>query len=59
MYEVVRPSFSDEELACLTLAILAINAWNRLAIATRSEAGTYVSRHPGHHAADHGSPSPS
>jgi AhpD family alkylhydroperoxidase len=37
----VRQYFSEVELVDLTLAIATINAWNRLAIAFRSEAGTY------------------
>ncbi len=41
VYEEVRPHFSEKELADLTLAIATINAWNRLAIASRAEAGKY------------------
>ncbi len=41
VYEEVRPHFSDKELADLTLAVATINAWNRLAIASRTEAGKY------------------
>jgi AhpD family alkylhydroperoxidase len=41
VYEEVRPHFSFTELSNLTLAIAAINAWNRLAIATRAEPGRY------------------
>jgi AhpD family alkylhydroperoxidase len=41
VYEKVRPFFSEKELADLTLAIAAINAWNRLSIAGRSVPGTY------------------
>lgn len=41
VYETARSQFSDQELADLTWAIAAINAWNRVAIAFRSEAGTY------------------
>ena len=41
VYEEVRPFFSFRELADLTLAIAVINAWNRLSIATRKEAGAY------------------
>jgi AhpD family alkylhydroperoxidase len=41
VYEEVRPHFSEKELADLTVAIATINAWNRLAIASRAEAGTY------------------
>jgi AhpD family alkylhydroperoxidase len=33
--------FSEQELANLSLAIIAINGWNRLAIGFRSEPGTY------------------
>jgi AhpD family alkylhydroperoxidase len=33
--------FSDEELVDLTLAIVAINSWNRLMVAFRIPAGTY------------------
>jgi AhpD family alkylhydroperoxidase len=44
VYEAVRPHFSDEELAQLTFAIIAINGWNRLAIAGRAEVGTYAPR---------------
>jgi AhpD family alkylhydroperoxidase len=35
VYEDVRPHFSDRELSDLTLAVAAINAWNRLSIAAR------------------------
>lgn len=41
VYEEVRPYFKDKELADLTLAITAINTWNRLAIASRTKPGTY------------------
>jgi AhpD family alkylhydroperoxidase len=41
VYEHVRKHFSEKELADLTLAVAAINAWNRLAISARTEAGTY------------------
>ena len=41
VYESVRGHFSDKELADLTWAVAAINAWNRVAIAFRSEAGKY------------------
>jgi AhpD family alkylhydroperoxidase len=42
VYEEVRPHFSFRELSDLTLAIALANAWNRLSIATRKEAGTYL-----------------
>ena len=41
VYDAVRGHFSDKELADLTWAVAAINAWNRVAIAFRSEAGKY------------------
>ncbi len=41
VYEEVRPHFTNKELADLTLAVAAINAWNRLNIAARTEPGTY------------------
>jgi AhpD family alkylhydroperoxidase len=41
VYDVVRPHFSDKELSDLTLAVAAINAWNRLSIAGRLIPGTY------------------
>jgi AhpD family alkylhydroperoxidase len=41
VYADVRPHFSDKELSDLTLAIAAINAWNRLSIAARLPPGTY------------------
>ena len=39
--EDVREHFSEKELADLTLAVAAINAWNRLAISARTEPGKY------------------
>ena len=41
IYEVVRKSFTEKELVDLTLAITAINSWNRLNIAARTVPGTY------------------
>lgn len=41
VYEEVRQHFSEVELVNLTLAIVAINGWNRLAISFRTEPGTY------------------
>ena len=38
--------FTEEELVNLTLAIVAINGWNRLAIAFRSVPGLYQPRVP-------------
>lgn len=39
--EAARAVFSEKELADLTLAVAAINAWNRLSIAARLVPGTY------------------
>jgi len=44
VYDQVRPRFSEQELADLTLAVATINAWNRLSIAARTEPGTYEPR---------------
>jgi AhpD family alkylhydroperoxidase len=44
VYEEVRAQFSEQELAALTMAIVAINGWNRIAISTRMEPGHYRSR---------------
>ena len=41
VYEVVRKSFTEKELVDLTLAITAINSWNRLNNAARTVPGTY------------------
>jgi AhpD family alkylhydroperoxidase len=41
IYNEVRQHFSEKELADLSLAVVAINGWNRLAISFRSEVGTY------------------
>jgi AhpD family alkylhydroperoxidase len=41
VFEAVRKHFTEEELVKLTLAVAAINAWNRLAISFRAPAGTY------------------
>ena len=44
VYDEVRKQFSDAEVANLTIAIATINAWNRLAIASRTEPGRYQPR---------------
>jgi AhpD family alkylhydroperoxidase len=41
VYEDVRAHFSEKELIDVTLAVAAINAWNRLSIAARLTPGTY------------------
>jgi len=40
-YAAVREDFSEAEVVLLTLAVVQINSWNRLAIASRAPAGTY------------------
>jgi len=44
VYQLARQQFSECELVDLTLAIVAINAWNRLAISFRTVPGTYQVR---------------
>ncbi|GMV67336.1 MAG: alkyl hydroperoxide reductase AhpD [Candidatus Hinthialibacteria bacterium] len=39
--EEARRQFTDKELVDLTMAIVAINSWNRLAVPFHAEAGTY------------------
>ncbi len=41
VYEQVREHFSEKELVDLTMAVIAINGWNRLAVSFRKEVGTY------------------
>ena len=43
VYEEVRAQFSEKEIFDLTFVAATINAWNRIAIATRTQAGTYKS----------------
>jgi AhpD family alkylhydroperoxidase len=44
VYNEARRHFTEQELVDLTLAVVAINGWNRLAIAFRSEVGAYQAR---------------
>ncbi len=44
VYQTARRHFSEKEMVDLTMAVIAINGWNRLSISLRGEAGTY---HPG------------
>ncbi|MFA5646875.1 MAG: carboxymuconolactone decarboxylase family protein [Bacteroidales bacterium] len=41
LYEATREHFNETELITLTMAIVAINGWNRLAISFRSVPGSY------------------
>jgi len=42
VYERVREQFAENELAHLSLAIVAFNGWNRLNVAARTVPGEYV-----------------
>ena len=44
IYEEVRPHFTEQELVGLTMAIVAINSWNRMNVAFRTEPGRYQSK---------------
>jgi AhpD family alkylhydroperoxidase len=44
VYEKVRGLFTEKELADLTLAVAAINAWNRLNVAMRTVPGSYKAK---------------
>jgi AhpD family alkylhydroperoxidase len=41
VFDRVKEFFNDKEIADLTLAVTAINSWNRLSIAARTVPGTY------------------
>jgi len=41
VYELVKKQFSEAEIANLTMAVVAINGWNRIAISFRVVPGTY------------------
>jgi AhpD family alkylhydroperoxidase len=43
VYDTARKEFSEAELAQLTLALVAINGWNRLNVAFNTPAGNYRS----------------
>lgn len=42
LYSNAREHFSESELVALTIAVIAINGWNRLAISFRTPPGSYV-----------------
>ena len=44
VYATVREQFSESELVDLSMAVVAINGWNRLMVGFRAEAGTYQVR---------------
>ena len=41
LYENTRKNFNEKDLISLTMAIIAINGWNRLALSFRTVAGSY------------------
>jgi len=41
VFETARREFTEKELVDLTMAVIAINAWNRVAISFREVAGSY------------------
>jgi AhpD family alkylhydroperoxidase len=43
VYDMASQQFSEAELAQLTLAVVAINSWNRFNVAFRTPAGNYKS----------------
>lgn len=42
LYASVRAHFSESEIVSLTIAVIAINGWNRLAISFRTPPGSYT-----------------
>ena len=43
LFEPLRAHFSDKEVVDLTLAVIAINSWNRMAVSFRTLPGSYKS----------------
>jgi AhpD family alkylhydroperoxidase len=41
VFEIARRQFTEAELVALTLAVVVINGWNRLAVSFRAPAGSY------------------
>ncbi|HUI40472.1 MAG TPA: carboxymuconolactone decarboxylase family protein [Terriglobia bacterium] len=55
VYELARKHFSEKEVVDLTMAVVGINAWNRIAISLRAVPGTYQpAAHAKASAAPHG-----
>jgi alkylhydroperoxidase family enzyme len=46
LYATVQQVFDAKQLTELTLAVVAINGWNRLAISFRTPPGSYQPRRP-------------
>ncbi|MFZ0640748.1 MAG: carboxymuconolactone decarboxylase family protein [Candidatus Acidiferrales bacterium] len=53
VFEKVKKQFSEAEIVALTVAVVSINGWNRIAIAIRAVAGTYQPQAPAQQAASH------
>ena len=45
VYEYARQHFSEKELVYLTLAVVAINSWNRFNVSFRTVPGDYQPEH--------------
>jgi AhpD family alkylhydroperoxidase len=45
VFEELAQHFDEAQIVALTLAIVAINGWNRFAVGLRSPVGDYVSPH--------------
>jgi AhpD family alkylhydroperoxidase len=45
-YSEARAHFDEAELVDLTMGVIAINGWNRLAVSFRSDVGSYQPRKP-------------
>jgi AhpD family alkylhydroperoxidase len=56
VYEQLARQFDEQEIVALTLAIVAINGWNRFAVGLRSPVGDYVSPHDSEQLAAAGAP---
>ena len=46
LFEATRAHFAEAELVDLTMAVIAINMWNRLAVTFRAEVGSYQPGRP-------------
>ena len=45
LFDEVSTQFTEREIVDLTMAVIAINTWNRLAISFRTEVGSYRNDH--------------
>jgi len=44
LFDEVSTHFTEQEIVDLTMAVIAINAWNRLAISFGTEVGSYMAK---------------